>query len=195
MNRSSGRMSKLKVFAWSSLPLWSFIGWHYSTVVCSNSLQGIPLGHLSSLGPIPSLNSTFFNGMGPRLGNGFSPCFLAFLRGGIIPKSFLFFRENFASCIHLCVMRELSCVMRSSPDFTWSSFAASSLIGCWNLRLGGGLRNSFGGAEQPRMIELLVYNVGEQLHGPKGDSRSGPRTRCPRGTRSPRTSIRGDSWS
>jgi len=25
------------------------------------------------------------------------------------------------------------------------------------------LQNSFGGAEQPRMIELLVYNVGGQL--------------------------------
>ena len=36
--------------------------------------------------------------MGPRLGNGISPCFFAFLRGGIwqaIPKSFLFFGENF----------------------------------------------------------------------------------------------------
>jgi len=34
-----------------------------------------------SLGPIPSLNSTLFNGMGLRLGNGISPRFLAFLRG------------------------------------------------------------------------------------------------------------------
>ena len=38
------------------------------------------------------------DGMGPRLGNGISPCFFAFLRGGIwqaVPKSFLFFGENF----------------------------------------------------------------------------------------------------
>ena len=36
--------------------------------------------------------------MGPRLGNGISPCFFTFLRGGVwqaIPKSFLFFGENF----------------------------------------------------------------------------------------------------
>jgi len=25
----------------------------------------------------------FFNGMGPRLGNGISPCFYTFLRGGV----------------------------------------------------------------------------------------------------------------
>jgi len=37
---------------------------------------------LPSLGPIPSLNSTFFNGMGPRLGNGI----------------FFFWRKFFASC-------------------------------------------------------------------------------------------------
>ena len=35
---------------------------------------------LTSLGPIPSLNSTFFNGMELRLDNGISPCFFAFLR-------------------------------------------------------------------------------------------------------------------
>ena len=53
---------------------------------------------LPSLGPIPSLNSTFVNGMGPRLGKGISPCFFVFLRGGVwqaIAKSFLFFGENF----------------------------------------------------------------------------------------------------
>jgi len=33
---------------------------------------------LPSLCPIPSLNSTFFNGMGPRLGNGISICFFTF---------------------------------------------------------------------------------------------------------------------
>jgi len=41
--------------------------------------------------------------MGPRLGNGFSPCFFAFLRGGIrqaIPKSFLFFGENFLLLVY-----------------------------------------------------------------------------------------------
>ena len=36
---------------------------------------------LPSLGPIPSLNSTFFNEMGLRLGNGIYPCFLAFFEG------------------------------------------------------------------------------------------------------------------
>ena len=51
---------------------------------------------LPSFVPILSLNSAFFNGMGPRLGNGISPCFLAFLRDGVqaIPKS-LFFGEKF----------------------------------------------------------------------------------------------------
>jgi len=36
--------------------------------------------------------------MGPRLSNGISPCFFAFLRDGVgqaIPKSFLFLGENF----------------------------------------------------------------------------------------------------
>jgi len=51
-------------------------------------------------------------------------------------------------------MRELSCATRSSPDF---GQVASLLLAA------GGLQNSFGGAEQPRMIELLVYNVGGQL--------------------------------
>jgi len=46
------------------------------------------------------------------------------------------------------------CAMRSSLDFLTSSFAAKTYG--WE----GGLQNSFGGAEQPRMIELLVYNVG-----------------------------------
>jgi len=36
---------------------------------------------LPSFGPIPSLNSTFFNGMGPRLGNGISPCFFVSFEG------------------------------------------------------------------------------------------------------------------
>ena len=42
--------------------------------------------------------STFFNGMGPRLGNGISPCSFAFLRSGIwqaIPKSFCFSEKIF----------------------------------------------------------------------------------------------------
>jgi len=38
---------------------------------------------LPSLGPIPLQNVEFRNGMGPRLGNGFSPCFFAFLRDEI----------------------------------------------------------------------------------------------------------------
>jgi len=53
---------------------------------------------LASLSPIQLKNVEFRDGMGPRLGNGISPCFFAFLRGGIgqaIPKSFLFFGENF----------------------------------------------------------------------------------------------------
>ena len=67
------------------------------------------------------------------------------------------------------------CATRSSLDFLTSSFAAETYG--WE----GGLQNSFGGAEQPRMIELQVYNVGGQLvlgsdvlgpgtAGPKGDS-------------------------
>ena len=47
--------------------------------------------------------------------------------------------------------------MRSSLDLLPSSFAAETYG--WE----GGLQNSFGGAEQPRMIELRVYNVGGQL--------------------------------
>jgi len=35
---------------------------------------------LPSLGPIPLKK---WDGMGPRLGNGISPCFFAFLRGGM----------------------------------------------------------------------------------------------------------------
>ena len=49
------------------------------------------------------------------------------------------------------------CATRSSLDFLTSSFAAETYG--WE----GGLQNSFGGAEQPRMIELRVYNVGGQL--------------------------------
>ena len=45
----------------------------------------------------------------------------------------------------------------TSLDFLTSSFAAETYG--WE----GGLQSSFGGAEQPQMIELLVYNVGGQL--------------------------------
>jgi len=41
------------------------------------------------------------------------------------------------------------------------------------------------------MIELLIYNVGGQL---VLRGTAGPRTRCPRGTRSPRTSWHNLSW-
>ena len=58
---------------------------------------------------------------------------------------------------NLCVVREMSCATRSLLDFLTSSFAAETYG--WE----GGLQNSFGGAEQPRMIELLVYIVGGQL--------------------------------
>jgi len=61
-------------------------------------------------------------------------------------------------------MRELSCATRSSLDFLTSNFTAPQLNWLLKLTVGrGGLQNSFGGAEQPRMIELLVYNVGGQL--------------------------------
>ena len=70
--------------------------------------------------------------------------------------------------ISVCIVREMSCAMRSSLDFLTSSFTAKTYG--WE----GGLQNSFAGAEQPRMIELLVYS-----------------TRCPKGTRSPRTSCQG----
>ena len=46
----------------------------------------------------PIKNVEFRDGMGPRLGNGISPCFFTFLRGGVwqaIPKSFLFFEKFF----------------------------------------------------------------------------------------------------
>ena len=72
----------------------------------------------------------------------------------------------------------MSCATRSLLDLT-SSFAAET-YGCE-----GGLQNSFGGAEQPRIIE---FNVGGQL---VLRGTAGPRTRCPRGTRSPRTSCPG----
>ena len=55
----------------------------------------------------------------------------------------------------------MSCATRSLLDLT-SSFAAETYG--WE----GGLQNSFGGAEQPRIIELLVYDVGGTA-GPKGD--------------------------
>ena len=48
--------------------------------------------------------------MGPRLGNGISPCFFAFLRDGIwqaIPKSFLFFGENFLLLVSMRCWRWL----------------------------------------------------------------------------------------
>jgi len=83
---------------------------------------------------------------------------------------------------NLCVVREMSCATRSSLNFLTSSFAAETYG--WE----GGLQSSFGGAEQPQMIELLVYNVGGQLVlrgqlvlGPDilgGHTRS-PRTSCP----------------
>ena len=38
---------------------------------------------LPSLGPIPLKNVEFRDGMGLRLGNGISPCFFTFLRGGV----------------------------------------------------------------------------------------------------------------
>jgi len=74
--------------------------------------------------------------------------------------------------------------MRSSLDFLTSSFAAETYG--WE----GGLQNSFGEAEQPRMIELRVYIVGGQLVLASDvlggqlvlRGTAGPRTRCPRGT-------------
>jgi len=38
---------------------------------------------LPSLSPIPIKNVEFRDGMGPRLGNGISPCFFAFMMGRI----------------------------------------------------------------------------------------------------------------
>ena len=46
----------------------------------------------------------FFNGMGLRLGNGISPCFFTFVRGGVwwaIAKLFLFFGENFLLLVYM----------------------------------------------------------------------------------------------
>ena len=53
---------------------------------------------LPSLGPIPSQNSQFLNEMGTKLCNGTSPCFFAFVRGGVwqvIPKYFYFSEKTF----------------------------------------------------------------------------------------------------
>ena len=53
---------------------------------------------LPSLGPIPLKNVEFRDGMGLRLGNGISPGFFTFVRGGVrqaIPKSFLFTGQFF----------------------------------------------------------------------------------------------------
>ena len=53
---------------------------------------------LPSLSPIPSQNSQLLNEMGPKLGNGTSPCFFTFLRGGVwqvIPKYFYFSEKTF----------------------------------------------------------------------------------------------------
>ena len=80
--------------------------------------------------PIPKFH--FFNGMGPRLGNGISPCFFAFLRGGIwqaIPKSFLFFWENFL----LLVITRVKVVHTSSdcsanPDSQSDAYLAQLVI-------------------------------------------------------------------
>ena len=76
--------------------------------------------------------------MGPRLGNGISPCFFAFLRGGIwqaIPKSFLFFGETgitflaVATCIilqegdvmgHSTSKEKLLQVIQESGVVSWS---------------------------------------------------------------------------
>ena len=44
-----------------------------------------------------SVSSEFRDGIGPRLGNGISPCFFTSLRGGVrqaIPKSLLFFDKK-----------------------------------------------------------------------------------------------------
>ena len=65
---------------------------------------------------------------------------------------------------NLCVVREMSCATRSSLDFLISSFAAETYRYGWE----GSLQNSFGGAEQPRKIELLGYNW--ETADPKGDS-------------------------
>jgi len=50
---------------------------------------------LPSLGPIPLKNVQFRDGMGPRLGNGISPCFFHFFEEWSITGHLLFFRENF----------------------------------------------------------------------------------------------------
>jgi len=55
---------------------------------------------IPSLGPIPLKNVEFRDGMGPRLGNGISPCFFNFFRGGVY--------QYWGCCPHLSVAKMTS---------------------------------------------------------------------------------------
>ena len=102
--------------------------------------------------------------------------------------------SHYSMQVHLCVIRELPCATKSSPDFLTSSFAAPRLN--WLLKLtvwrGGGLQSSFGGAEQPQVIELLAYNVGGQLVL-RGQLVLGPDVLGGHVVLGP--AVRGNSWS
>jgi len=53
---------------------------HTSSLKKVKKQREMPLPNFS---PIPLKNIEFRDGMGPRLGNGISPCFFTFLRGAV----------------------------------------------------------------------------------------------------------------
>ena len=102
--------------------------------------------------------------MGPRLGNGFSPCFFAFLRGGIwqaIPKSlFFFFGENFLLlvCIcmwHMCHVCACMCVHECMSVWVNAAFECA----CMNVWVMG----SVGFPAHPTDLLLFRYSLHQSL--------------------------------
>ena len=69
-----------------------------------------------SLSPIPFKSVEFRDGMGPRLSNGISPCFFAFLRDGVwqaFLKSFSFWKSEWTCMIYQlvpCVSKSCECI-------------------------------------------------------------------------------------
>jgi len=55
---------------------------------------------IPSLSPIPSLNFTFVNGMGLRLGNGISPCFFRVKYDRLSLNPFCFLEKIFCFLLH-----------------------------------------------------------------------------------------------
>ena len=85
----------------------------------------LKLKHLINLWTL-EVKSTFLNGMGPRLG---VPCFFASLRGGVwltIPKSFLFFWENFYFLVYTSSWVNPACTWRKL-NFTLALLSFSAM--------------------------------------------------------------------